>query len=91
MPLLLTGAEVLDVARQALVTLLMAAGPIMLFGLALGLVVAIFQSVTQIQEMTLTFVPKIIAVFAATLFLLPNIGRRMNSFMQQIFDLMIAG
>jgi len=53
-------------------------------------VIALFQALTQIQEMTLTFVPKIIAMFVALLILLPFIGSVMNGFMGRIADRIIA-
>ena len=57
----MSGADVIDVARDAIWVLLIVAGPIMLIALGVGLIVALFQALTQIQEMTLTFVPKIVA------------------------------
>ena len=67
----MTGAEVLDVGRDAIFTLIKVAGPVMAIGLSVGLIIALFQSLTQIQEMTLTFVPKILAIFASLLILMP--------------------
>ena len=63
--------EVLDFARESIFVLLKLGVPIMLVGLVIGLTIAIFQALTQIQEMTLTFVPKIIFVFLSLLVLLP--------------------
>jgi flagellar biosynthetic protein FliQ len=60
-----TDAGVLELAQRAVALTLMISGPILGLGLIVGLVVSIFQAATQIQEMTLTFVPKIIAVGAA--------------------------
>ena len=54
----MTGPEVLDVARDAIVTLVLVSSPLMLIGLAVGVVISLFQALTQIQEMTLVFVPK---------------------------------
>ena len=70
----MTGAEVLDVGRDAIFTLIKVAGPVMAIGLSVGLIIALFQSLTQIQEMTLTFVPKILAIFASLLILMPFMG-----------------
>jgi flagellar biosynthetic protein FliQ len=58
---------VADLATRALWVTLLVSAPILGLGLAIGVLVSIFQAVTQIQEMTLTFVPKIIAVFVAIL------------------------
>jgi len=68
------------------VTLLVAA-PMLGFGLIVGLVISIFQAVTQINEMTLTFVPKILAVAAALLIFLPWIINTMVDFTRHMFDL----
>ncbi|SCG83436.1 Flagellar biosynthetic protein fliQ [Proteiniborus sp. DW1] len=59
--------EVLNIAQQALKTILMVSAPMLGFGLLVGLLVSIFQATTQIQEATLSFVPKIIAVFISIL------------------------
>ena len=67
----MTGPEVLDVARDAIVTLVLVASPLMLVGLVVGVVISLFQALTQIQEMTLVFVPKILAIFIAMLIALP--------------------
>ena len=67
----MTGPEVLDVARDSLVTLVLVASPLMLIGLVVGVVISLLQALTQIQEMTLVFVPKILAMFAAMLIALP--------------------
>ena len=67
----MTGPEVLDVARDAIVTLVLVASPLMLIGLVVGVAISLFQALTQIQEMTLVFVPKILAIFIAMLVALP--------------------
>ena len=71
----MTGAEVLDVARDAILTLVLVASPLMLIGLVVGVVISLFQALTQIQEMTLVFVPKILAIFVAMLIALPFMAR----------------
>jgi flagellar biosynthesis protein FliQ len=70
----MTGPEVLDVARDAIETLLLVAAPLMLVGLVVGVVVSLLQALTQIQEATLVFVPKILAMFLALLIVLPFIA-----------------
>ncbi|MFZ0423857.1 MAG: flagellar biosynthesis protein FliQ [Xanthobacteraceae bacterium] len=67
----MTGPEVMDVARDAIVTLIIVAAPLMLVGLVVGVIVSLFQALTQIQETTLVFVPKILAIFLAMLIVLP--------------------
>lgn len=61
----MTDSGVLELAQRALMVALLVSAPILGFGLVVGLVVSIFQAATQIQEMTLTFVPKILAIIAA--------------------------
>ena len=59
----MTEGQVLDIARQALYTIILCSATLLIISLVVGLVVSIFQTVTSIQEQTLTFVPKIICVF----------------------------
>lgn len=59
----MTEGQVLDIARDALYTIIICAAPMLLISLVVGLIVSIFQTVTSVQEQTLTFVPKIICVF----------------------------
>lgn len=79
------GLEVLDLGRDALWTTVWMCAPVMIAGLIVGLVIAFFQALTQIQEMTLVFVPKIIAIFAALLIFLPLMGALLAGFAEQIF------
>ena len=67
----MTGPEVMDVARDAIVTLALVAAPLMLVGLIVGVAISLLQALTQIQETTLVFVPKILAIFLALLIALP--------------------
>ena len=83
-------AQVLDFAREAVWTMLKVAGPLMLLGLMVGLVIALFQALTSIQEITLTFVPKILVVFASLIVLMPFMFRVMNQFMESIADRIIG-
>lgn len=82
--------EVLEISRQAVVTMLFVAGPLMGIALVVGLTVSLFQSITHLQEVTLTFVPKILAVFAATIFLMPYMLGHMTAFMETIVDVLIG-
>ncbi|WP_029040875.1 flagellar biosynthesis protein FliQ [Cucumibacter marinus] len=86
----MTGAEVLDVAQDGIWTLVWVSAPLMLVGLIVGVVIALFQALTQIQEMTLVFVPKILAIFVAMLLTLPFMGATMGAFMDRIVNLIIA-
>jgi flagellar biosynthesis protein FliQ len=87
----MTGAEVLDIARDGIWVLILISAPMMLVGLVIGVVIALFQALTQIQEMTLVFVPKIIAIFVTMLLTLPFMGSMMQNFMNRIADMIIVG
>ena len=80
----MTGPEVLDVARDAIVTLVVVSAPLMLVGLVIGVVISLFQALTQIQEMTLVFVPKILAMFIALLLVLPLMGDLLHGHMARL-------
>jgi len=86
-----TGAEVLDIASQGIWTLIIVSLPMMLVGLVVGVVIALFQALTQIQEMTLVFVPKIIAIFVTMLLTLPFLGASMSGYMTRVIDMIIVG
>lgn len=62
---MITQDAVLDIAREAVYTIIITSAPLLLVSLIIGLIVSIFQTVTSIQEQTLTFVPKVIGVFVA--------------------------
>lgn len=64
-------AIVIDMGREALLLVMIISGPLLFAGLIVGLAVGVFQAVTQIHEMTLTFIPKILAIVGLLLFLLP--------------------
>jgi flagellar biosynthetic protein FliQ len=85
------GAQVLDVGRDAIWTLIVVAGPMMLAGLVVGVIVALIQALTQIQEQTLVFIPKILAIFVTMLITLPFLGASMNGLMTRLVGLIISG
>ena len=80
----MTGAAILDIARDGIVTFLKVGAPLMLVALTIGLLVSLVQALTQIQEQTLIFVPKILAVFAAMLLILPFMSDALASYMTRI-------
>jgi flagellar biosynthetic protein FliQ len=80
----MTGPQVLDVARDAVMTLVIVAMPLMLVGLVVGVLISLVQALTQIQEMTLAFVPKILAIFFALLIALPFMADRLHAHMERI-------
>ena len=81
---------VLEVGSEALFVVLRTAGPIMLSGLAIGLFIALFQALTTIQEMTLTFVPKILVIFLAIIVFLPYMMTTVTEFGRGLFDRIVA-
>ena len=83
-------ALVLDVAREGIWVLILISSPMMIAGLVVGVVIALFQALTQIQEMTLVFVPKIIAIFAVLMVALPFMGATLGQYMQRMAELIVA-
>jgi flagellar biosynthetic protein FliQ len=86
-----TGAAILDIARDGIVTFLKVAGPLMTVALAVGLVVSLLQALTQIQEQTLIYVPKILAVFAAMMLMLPFMSDALAGYMTRIAARIASG
>ena len=86
----MTAADVLDVARDGILTLLIVAAPMMLVALVVGVAVSLLQAVTQIQEMTLVFIPKILAIFLALLIALPFMGDVLQAYMTRIAERIIS-
>jgi flagellar biosynthesis protein FliQ len=87
----MTGAETLDVARDAIWTIVVVSSPLMVIGLVVGVVVSLFQALTQIQEQTLIFVPKILAMFLTLLLALPFMADSMHAHMMRISSRIIGG
>lgn len=79
--------SVVDLARNALLVGLKIAAPVLVAGIAIGLLVSIVQSVTQIQEQTLTLVPKIFVMTAVAIMLMPWIVMRLVEFATEMFQL----
>lgn len=80
-------AMVVDIGRNALIVTLLISGPLLIVGLLIGLVIGIFQAVTQIHEMTLTFIPKILAMILVFLLLFPWMLLKMVEYTYGLFDL----
>jgi len=87
----MTGPEVLDIARDGIITLLKVASPMMLVGLAVGVVISLLQALTQIQEQTLAFVPKIILMFAALILMLPFMSDALAGYMTRVAARIASG
>ena len=83
--------EVLDISREAIFTLVKVVTPVLLVALFIGLIVGIFQALTQIQEMTLAFVPKILGVFVTIILLFPFMLNQMQMLTDTLFDKIING
>jgi flagellar biosynthetic protein FliQ len=86
----MTAVEVIDIMRDAIWTLLKVAGPSMIVSLVIGLLISLFQALTQLQEPTLTFVPKILAIFATLVVTMPFMITTMITLMQHLMQ-RIAG
>lgn len=80
----MSGAEVLDVGRDAIWLTLQLAAPVLIVGLIVGVGIGLVQALTQVQEQTLVFAPKIVAVFVSLLVFLPLMGALMSTFMRHI-------
>ena len=83
-------ADVLEISRMTFLVILKAGGPIMAAGLVIGQIIAIFQTLTSIQEMTLTFVPKIIIIFAAVIVFMPFMMTSVIDFTNNLYDKIIG-
>lgn len=79
-------ADAISIGREAIFIAMVAAGPVLLLSMAVGLVVSLFQSVTQIQEPTLAFIPKILVAALALLFFGPFILAMLTDFTSRIFS-----
>jgi flagellar biosynthetic protein FliQ len=80
----MNSAEVLDVGRDAIWLTLQLCAPVLIVGLVVGVAIGLLQALTQIQEATLVYAPKIVAIFISLLIFLPLMGALMNGFMHHI-------
>jgi flagellar biosynthetic protein FliQ len=87
----MTGAETLDVARDAIWTIVIVSGPLLLVGLLVGVAISLVQALTQIQEQTLVFVPKIIAMLVTLVLALPFMADALHAEMMRISSRIVAG
>jgi flagellar biosynthetic protein FliQ len=86
----MNAVDFIDVSRDGLVVMLKIAAPVMLVALLTGLAISLVQALTQIQEMTLAFVPKILVIFVSLLIFLPFMMTTLTTFSEQLFDRIIA-
>jgi len=87
----MTGPDILDIARDSIYTLVIVSSPLMLVGLIVGVAISLLQALTQIQEMTLVFVPKILAMFIALLIALPFMADAMQAHMMRLAARIVGG
>ena len=81
---------VLEVGKDAIYTLLLVVGPLLMIAMVVGLLISLVQTLTQIQEMTLVFVPKILVVFVSLILLLPFMIEQLRTFSAGLFDRIVA-
>lgn len=84
-------AVLLEVGRDAIIVTLKLGAPLMIISLLIGLIISLFQALTQIQEQTLIYVPKIVSTFLGLLVLMPFMSDAMMSYMARIAARIIAG
>ncbi len=86
----MNATDVIEVGRDSIWVILQIGGPPMLIALAVGLLISLFQALTQIQEMTLAFVPKILVIFVSVLLLLPSMLATLSAFTEGLADRIVA-
>lgn len=82
--------EAIAVTREAVWVMLKVSGPVLLVALGVGLIIALFQALTQMQEMTLSFVPKILAIFLSIILFLPFMLTTLTEFTEGLVDRIVA-
>lgn len=86
----MNAVDALEIGRDAVWTMLKVGGPVLLLALIVGLVIALFQALTQMQEMTLSFVPKILVIFLSLVLLLPFMLSTLVEFTERIMDRVVS-
>lgn len=87
----MSDTEIIEIARQTLLLTIQLSLPVLMVGLVVGVSIALVQALTQVQEITLVFVPKIVAIFLSLFFFLPWMASVLVVFMESLADKMIAG
>jgi len=87
----MSGADLIELARDGILTFFKVGMPVMLIGLFVGIIISLFQALTQIQEQTLVYVPKVAAIFGSLLLLLPFMGDALAGYMMRIAARIAAG
>lgn len=88
---MMNSADVIEITRDGLVTFLKVGGPLMIVALIVGVVISLLQALTQIQEQTLVFVPKIVALAVASLIAMPFMGDAMSGYMARMAARIVSG
>lgn len=83
---MITQGDIITIAKEAIYTIIITGAPLLLISLVVGLVISIFQTVTSIQEQTLTFVPKILAVFVGLMLIGPWMMDVLSNFMTRLWS-----
>ncbi len=86
----MNSTEVIEIAREAILVALKVGSPVLLLALTVGLAIALFQALTQMQEMTLSFVPKIVTIFASLFVLLPFMLSTLVTFTEGLMDRIVG-
>ena len=86
----MNSSDVLDIARDTIFVTLQVGGPILLIALVVGLVISLFQALTQIQEMTLSFVPKVLIICLSMLLFMPFMLSTMTAFTERLADRIVG-
>lgn len=86
----MNSADVLEIGREAVIVMLKVGSPVLLIALCVGLIVSLFQALTQMQEMTLTFVPKVITIFLSLLLFLPFMLSTLTTFTRGLMDRIVG-
>jgi flagellar biosynthetic protein FliQ len=79
-------SDIIDIARESIVVMLKVGGPILIIGLVIGVLISLVQTVTQIQEATLAFVPKLVVMSVSLLLLLPFMMSSLAGYMENLMD-----
>ncbi|MBI1273117.1 MAG: flagellar biosynthetic protein FliQ [Alphaproteobacteria bacterium] len=87
----MTETEVIEICRDAIMVMFKVSGPILMASLIMGVVISLVQAITHIQEMTVTFVPKIVVTFTLTIWLLPFMFSTLTSFTHMLTDKIVHG
>lgn len=87
----MASTDAIEIARAALMLVLTIAGPMLIAALIVGVAIGLLQALTQVQEMTLTFVPKLVVLGGVLLLSLPMIGQALSVFMDRIADAIVTG